>query len=248
MRAPAVVEFFGMPGAGKTYWHARIVGHLAQRGWDVTVDGLIAKHPSRFARGMVKLVYIGSELVRGAEPIRFAWPILHHSRTGGFGRVTRAILNLFYVRARIRRQTGRFDLLCQDQGLAQALWSIYWTNDLESGGQGSIGWEDMRADLPHDFVVVHVDVAKNVAGGRAKSRTSVSSPIDGYAQNPASLDMAWAITEKVRQRLTKAAAVDTRLRVVTIQVGENAQEEDLALQIVTSIENALQQFVSTRDE
>jgi hypothetical protein len=233
-RAPLVVEFFGMPGAGKTVWHDRIVDRLESRGWRVGVDDYPRRARSR--RALLKLAVAAREAWRGSGAAQTIRSAVAGTRPAAYPRAARVLLNLFYVRGSLRRQAAGFPLLARDQGCAQALWSLHWSAPGDPSGP-VIGWADVRADLPLRFLVVHVDVTKALAGERARSRLRASSPIDGPAQDAAAVDRAWAVTNRVRGLLDAAAVDDPRLHVTTLAAGPN--EDEAETQLLARIEHLL---------
>jgi len=239
-----VIEFFGMPGAGKTYMYGRLVDYLSNRGWKLGVETGQARF-GRAGRALGKVLLAIKELLRcgGAAPT--AWRIIRQHGLVSMGRGLRVTINLLQVRGSLRRQSQTARVLCRDQGIAQALWSACW---IGSGiGQGKqLGWDDLRGDLPYHFVILCVDVDPELAALRTKQRRKTANPLDGPAQNKKCFIRALDLTGQVRSTIADAAIADSRIRLLTVRTTGPALADDVLSELGHRVECVLLEHATAR--
>jgi len=199
-----VVEFFGMPGSGKTHLCVGLAPALRDLGWKVTEDP-VSRGSNRLWRITRKVPLVAAEYLRSRRS-RDLFRSAIAAASSGFRSRFRIAFNILFVRARIasfRSRSGQ-QLLLHDQGCAQALWSEVWVG---SDALKLTPWSQLTDDLGVSFVVVDVRVPMEVAALRTRQRQSRNSPIDGPEQHQAGVERAWRVTEEVRAALRQRSEV-----------------------------------------
>jgi GTPase SAR1 family protein len=127
-KVPVVIEFFGLPGAGKTTLSRRLTQLLRNEGVKVNHpndDMISLKEGMR--RKIHKLPYIIKEpLFHPVQSLRAALAI-NGSCQRSVADFSKVLVNWWYVTAILRSPKTRMHFSVLDQGVFQALWSIVLT-------------------------------------------------------------------------------------------------------------------------
>jgi thymidylate kinase len=180
---PPVVEFVGLPGAGKTTLAQEVIEELRRHGCRCFGNSTL-RHPESVHK---KSGGVSSKLRTLA---RFLASCLAHRRTAinaflyamqvnRFNLVTLRRLFIFLVRYRFVRELmdDDHDLLILDQGPIQNLWSIATTGrEPRDGTYLGRALNAVLDELSPFVVMVHVDAA--LAGERIARRSTMRSRFD----------------------------------------------------------------------
>ncbi len=177
---PIVVEFFGLPGVGKSHATRLLAARLAAAGIATRSAALIINHElSGWRRVLYKCGICGGELVRGP---RRAWRLAQTLvRTGQRNRleVVRLFYNWLVLEGVVRRARTRHAVEVLDEGLFQILWSVGLAGrDGAIGEFTSIISDGAGSSLPMPDVLVVVDAPLEIILERLTVRGSRDSRVD----------------------------------------------------------------------
>lgn len=174
-----IVEFFGMPGSGKSTIAHEIAGILRERGVEVseptrTTDRLA----SDGGRRLDKFRLAASEgLAQRGRALRGVRTVLASSQSRPHG-YPLSLVNWFYLAGLYRQAAQRPGVTLLDQGLLQAVWSIEF-GSRSPRGQSAESWAELAGELlPPGAVAVYVNVDDEILRGRLAGRTSGMSRLD----------------------------------------------------------------------
>jgi hypothetical protein len=170
-----VVEFLGLPGAGKSTIASAAVQQLSGVVGDVSQPMLsLSAGPSPGLRRMKKAVLSISALGRPRE----AWVasrVISASRQESALDAVRLLLNWFVVTSVMHRHGHRGGLCILDQGVFQAIWSVCLM--ARNGSVSDIATELLgSAPRPDAVVVIHSD--PDIIRDRLKSRRGAASRLE----------------------------------------------------------------------
>lgn len=177
-RSALLVEFCGLPGAGKSHLAAALVDGLRRRGIPARVgDASIAPDVAAVRRIPRKLLAAGREVLDDpAWAVRAGLAVARAER--GAGDVVSRSLQWFVTHHVLDRATRRGGVHVFQEGVLQALWSIGMRGDpeplLEALEAGATPW--IR---PQFLVVVHAST--EVAAARLAARRSSHSRTQSLA-------------------------------------------------------------------
>ena len=164
-----IVEFFGMPGAGKSVLAEQLTWALSEQGEPARlITGAVAPSVGVPLRYMRKAIMAASQGVR--QPLaasRVLWA-LSRSEQSGASQVLRRWLDLMVTQA-IMRKSKPQEMAILDQGLLQAIWSTgihgNYQVPIDALAATASAWQ-----VPDLIVVVRVPPAQIAA--RLDARTS----------------------------------------------------------------------------
>lgn len=167
-----LVEFCGLPGAGKSHLAATLVDGLGRRGIPAGAgDASIAPDVGPVRRIPRKLLAAGRAVIGDPPGSARAGLAIARSERGAGDAVSRS-LQWFVTQRLLDRASGREGVHVFQEGVLQALWSIGLRGDpdgmLEILGSGAAPW--IR---PHVLVVVNAPI--EVAAARLEARPSSHS-------------------------------------------------------------------------
>lgn len=239
--APLRVEFFGLPGSGKTTL-ARAVHRLLRAagpdlafGADLLHDGAPAH-----VRATAKLALAAAEFARHPGDAGMVRDVLRIPQPGARDRL-RAASTVAATVALYRRldRTGRAAVL--DQGMLQALWTVLLRARAPGGPAGAL------ADALADAIVgdaartsrVHVclETPPEVCAGRLRARASKHSRMQG--RDPAGRRDPWQAGEALRRAIAGRLDLASRDRAAPariIRVDGTTRPDEAARRIVADLD------------
>lgn len=175
---PLVVEFVGLPGAGKTTVSRRIV---AQQQW----DGRVCGHRRQLGRGhSSRLAYYARKAAfhvrhRQHLPAALRAGLTVHPRS--LASALHAVALASWAHGLSVARERQLELLILDQGPLQEAWSVIVAGELWDRPAMSrvLGGILVGSELPFAFVHLHVDV--DVAIDRIRQRTCRGSRFDSMS-------------------------------------------------------------------
>lgn len=179
-----VLEFFGVPGVGKSYLLSRAVPSDIERPMDWFHQGWRAQRIRRKVSLMLRYLPVTlATVVWARKVIRVYQPM-------GWRRQWKVLFNWVFVDCLIREAArGRNPVLVLDQGIAQALWATqFGTGEYCSGEQVRTLLRRYLEGLPiSEWAVVRVTAAPEVVCKRLEEREGLS-PVD---RDPGAIDEAY---------------------------------------------------------
>jgi thymidylate kinase len=181
------VEFFGLPGSGKSTMSRLVADTLRDRGHkvnEVTYD--IDHRRSRTVSQLVKLAHLAPYVAR--HPRRALADIARIAATRQARRVdlAKSIFNWTFISSLAARKRSAVDVSLLDQGVAQALWSVGFAARRET-------WRDLldaQAPAMRPNVVIHVRADPQVIGERLARRERHLSRMDARGRDRQALERA----------------------------------------------------------
>lgn len=229
----AVIEFFGLPGAGKTAVARAVMVLLAEKGRPFAFSGdIMGDRSSLPRRSLRRLAMVAQFLLRHSQ---LAFRIARSLGTarGGTRDVAKSLWNRVSVEAMLRHQSRDPGLLVLDQGRLQAEWS-----------QLMHGWDPHEAGIVSEgrldrSLFVYVEAPSNVARDRLAgrgTRTSRMQRADRLGQRSL-WDRGQAMLDRLMHRLeTGLAGNSLQSQLLRISNGEGADPTRLAIIIVAHLE------------
>jgi hypothetical protein len=193
-----IVEFVGLPGAGKSYLAARVADGLAHHGMCVW------RYEDRPGPGCLSGQWFKARLTALGMVItqpRRTWRLWQAAR-----RTTRPMhfMIMWWAFAIMRRREGcRHEVLIFDQGIAQLIWSIGY----EAGASLA---EPLVSIAAASDLLVHVDATSATIQRRLDNRDGSQSKLErDIPDDPSAFDRAEAAMTAIRH----ATSDHTRLTV-----------------------------------
>lgn len=183
MTSPRLIEFAGLPGAGKTTIARDVVAGLRQTGYHCFVNGnLDSPVPlanTDSSRLLSKVQTMHRLLASGSRHRRVAYHALRYAagteprNLNRFGRVAHLLIWLEQTKAVL---DDDFEFVIFDQGLIQSVWSIGVMGESPSDKD----LMDLLASLMQEVspAVIYVNIDALEATDRVHKRSSMSSRFD----------------------------------------------------------------------
>jgi hypothetical protein len=166
------IEFFGLPGSGKSTVAARLAEHLRQAGIAPTTNFEAPGHKKSFgARQLGRLWLVLSQLPKASFLIascRIARFVVQ-SGQDSITDMVRVIWNLWSTAAFIAsKRSLAHSVTLMDQGLLQGIWSVLLTG---KGRRTAEDWSDILAEFgTSDFAFVLLVAPRDLARARLLAR------------------------------------------------------------------------------
>ena len=203
-RDSILVEFLGLPGAGKSALSRRVAAELERSGVPVDEPSRGLAHDSgRASRQRRKVARVALELLAHPLSSARAARVLAGSGQPSAGACARLLFNWLLVTSLARDARGRRGLHLIDEGLAQGAWSIALEGRLESALA-------LLAALPAgtapDLMVVLESSPASVAA-RLRSRPEHDSRLDSRLDTePQLLERGALCVERIQEALGSIVA------------------------------------------
>jgi thymidylate kinase len=221
---PACVEFFGLPGAGKSTLSKRVAEIMSRAGIAVDQPMYVLAHQApRYKRIAIKSFYVLKGLCLHPDyTIRSAKAILR-TKQNSIADLVLVLFNWLFVSSFIRHPRSREAVRLLDRGLFQALWSVGFSARQPESLANM--FSELAPVLPLPDIVIVVEVEPPIAAQRMSTRVCHDSRVKQAPPHAASsLTRAQVTVAEVKAILRIIAA--GRWAMVTLEV-ENKQPDDL---------------------
>jgi thymidylate kinase len=212
-----LIEFSGLPGAGKSTLSHLVACSLAQRGCVVReVTYGLDHNCGGFRRNLVKLTSVTTYLCRHPLQARADIVCILATKQVTWADIRRSLFNWLYVASVMSKKRNGKLIVILDQGLAQALWSIglaardkLWLDLCSDAARR----EALKPDL-----IVDVKAGFQNVGSRLASRKKRISRIDSLGEDRAVLRRAQDHMDSIVQTFKGAA-------VMVLEAQNDSQDE-----------------------
>lgn len=209
------VEFFGLPGSGKSTMSRLVADTLRERGRKVNeVTYAIDHRRSRSVSQLLKLAHLAPYVAR--HPRRALADIVRIAATRQARRVdlAKSIFNWTFISSLAAHERSSQEVSLLDQGVAQAIWSVGFAARRET-------WLDLldaQAPAARPDVIVHVRADPRVIGDRLARRERHLSRMDACGREQQVLERAAQQAGSILARLRSAG-------VAVVEVENNDGEQ-----------------------
>ena len=248
-RGKLVVEFLGMPGAGKSAVSRRVAEHLAGRGLPVREPVRMVSDRSRLGPSLsgiaAKSLRVAGELL--THP-RYALRSLRAIRATGqpsVGMLTRLAFNWLMQSALLRLSRGSGAVQLFDEGIYQALWSL----GLE-GRPGSVPrlGRGFRTVLALPDVVVIVEAGDEGIAQRLGARAERQSRADRWdLADGRAVRHGASVLGQVVDLLMEVSLGERRPRVIHVDNGPGRNPDAVARSLAIELERWARSAVGASD-
>jgi thymidylate kinase len=212
-----LVEFFGLPGSGKSTMSRVVAEALRQKGCAVSELTYDIDHQRSTTRSqLLKLSHIAP--YAAAHPGRAVSDMARvaATRQATMRDLAKSIFNWTFISSLAVRKRSPHGVLLLDQGVAQALWSVGFA----ARDQSWLDLLDTSAPALRPDLVIHVRADLRAIGDRLDRRQRHASRMDGRGRDHRALARA----------ARRAGAVLARMRAAGVEVVEvdNSDRAQLA--------------------
>ncbi|MDX8482339.1 hypothetical protein RFN28_28345 [Mesorhizobium sp. VK24D] len=226
------VEFFGLPGIGKTTASGLLADSLRRCG-PLLGDVRMAREPRSFARRQAYRIGIVAPRFRNAEFRSLFGRIARfviESGQASVADIIRVIWNLSVLVAYIENERTRTNsIVIMDQGLLQGFWSIFLKSKHRKTSEK---WQDILSAIGvHDMVFVHLRGGIDVARDRLLARGDRSSRIQ--RATPDTNDDLWSSADRACREMAADLGREMRTQdqagvMAAVEVDRLSSPEDVA--------------------
>ncbi len=207
------LEFFGMPGVGKSYLSSKLGEMLGSDGLQVG-DSIMAVSRMPSTKRIAKkfwLIITTIWINRGANTT--IWKLIRLHRPSNIKTYSKLLINWLFVCALIRVESRNSDIVLLDQGLSQALWSTKYYGQSESDIHvvAALVLRLLKHLNIAPLSIIYVSADDSLIKKRIYSRENGSSPldrnIDEFIRAKAATEQSFAIFELLAEQ--KSALIIT---------------------------------------
>jgi thymidylate kinase len=209
-----LIEFFGLPGSGKSTMSRMSADLLEARGLTVEEVTFELDHRRKAHRRILtKLVHILRFAAR--YPVRAIGDgiVVASSGQATWKDGCKALFNWLFIASIAARKRAASQIVMLDQGVAQALWSVRFAARRDAGLDAMLRRARRAALLPD--LVVHVRTDLHVVGDRLSARAGRVSRLDAQGRD----------LQALRHSESQADALIHRLRSSGISVIDLPSED-----------------------
>lgn len=197
-----LVEFFGVPGSGKSTMSRIVADALRHKRCVVSEATYDVEHQhSRTGSQLLKLGHIAAYAASHPRHALSDAARIAATRQATVRDLAKSIFNWTFISSLAARERSRQDVLLLDQGVAQALWSVGFA------ARGHTWLELIEAQAPalRPDLVIHVRADLQAVGNRLMRRERHASRMDDRCRDQRALQRA---AEQARAVLAKLRAAD----------------------------------------
>lgn len=235
-----LIEFFGLPGSGKTTLSHDVANLLRARGITVSEDTYNLDHRFRRpGRLLVKLSHFLYYLGRNPRRGLFAISSIILTKQATLIDLCKSLLNWMFIASISSRERRDDTITILDQGISQAVWSIGFAAQRETWLEMALAkdqWEALKPDM-----IVHIRADHQTIANRLATRKIRTSRLDDLGQDRRYLRHAQDRTEAILHCLKTSD-----IRLIEIDNVSHDHLADHAGQVADAIAAMLEQKYGTR--
>lgn len=225
--SPLLVEFVGVPGAGKTTISRRAVVALAGERRVAQPTYAINEVFGPPRRQLAKVPYVLRGAVASPDfPLRYAGIASARLRPS-------LLFNWLYATGAAHRAARRDAITVFDQGQVQAFWSFVVSEPGDVVSFARRALLEVLPDAPH--LLVFVRASRDVVSSRLGARASTQSRIDPNGPPGRSVDDALEAVERVADVAARLAAARPDVSLVEVRNEDRADLEAGTAAVVDAI-------------
>ncbi|NIX78087.1 hypothetical protein [Microvirga terricola] len=198
-----LVEFLGLPGAGKSTLSHLVANLLLERRYTVeetTYD--LDRRFGKFERSVIKLAHIARYLCTHPRCALSNVSSILATRQATLADIKKSIPNWLYVASLVSRRRSDDRIILLDQGVAQAVWSIGFAAEQEL-------WLDLHMNTtsertPKPDLIIQVQASFETVSVRLDSRKKRISRLESLVQNHSVLQHAQDHCDEISLRFEAA--------------------------------------------
>lgn len=224
-----LIEFFGLPGAGKSTLSQLVSAQLRAQGIAVDEATYVVDHRCGRALRLAKKAtsIVGYAATRPYNMFRELRQILA-TRQSASRDLSRSISNWMFVASIAAKRRDRNSLVLLDQGFAQAIWTIGFGARQPNWLDLFFANTDLDALMPD--AIIRVNASQTVAAHRLAQREGGASRLDGKSIDDGVLNRGEARCEAILAR-----ARSNGVRIFEVENNEPSQLSDATTFVVDEI-------------
>lgn len=231
-----IVEFFGLPGVGKSTLSHRVVQILRQRGIPVREPTQVGMQIlDRHTRIIKKGMFIALEMLISPKSVWLSARIIASSKQKSALDFIKTYLNWLYVSSLLRTHINKLGIHIFDEGILQALWSIAFT--AEGLDLSKITRIALRSTaIPYLIVVLQAN--HETVERRLTERPVCHSRLEKWLANDNQLLIkASVLQNNVRKSVELFSTENDCIHILMIENDQDDNLEIVALKISDFVEN-----------
>lgn len=223
-----IVEFFGMPGSGKTYLAEKLSTVLKGKGLRISDRSLSLAKTNFITRMSVKLALVLWCMPGNIGAVRAIMSAVMAYKPAGLVKSVKLTYNWLYLLALIQSESRQHDVIVLDQGLGQAIWSMLFHGHgrPDAKPEGNLFTTILGILRPSSVGIIHVHASHDLIRRRVCERANGRSPLDREMQ--ASWRRAVSVSEESMVLLEQLSAILPYLRIFDID-NDNDRDDVNAL-------------------
>lgn len=231
-----VIEFFGMPGCGKTFIANELVREMKKQGYEVDDLGPRLGKAGSLRRISFKLALVIMYLFANRKSLRHLMSLSRAGTGDGLIRQFKLMFNWLYVLSLIRNGAKDNVLVILDQGVVQALWSTLLSGTAGNHAEAAVAFHRLLKVLPiESHCIVHVQADEEKIKARLKSRPGGKSPLD--RDSDAAWGQASKALENVEAILTNLARSSSRIKLLIFENNHDTLDSQALSHLVNNAFN-----------
>lgn len=233
-----LVEFAGLPGAGKSTISRRVAELLRQRGIRVEEVHEILPSQSRAFLHAKKLAYVMKEVLGRPRSCYLAVRAIFATRQRSIVDMVMVLYNWLFTSALMNETDGTggvrlFDLGLLDEGMFQALWSIGYSARAEALPSSLTAFPRL---MPRPDLVVLVEASLPTVKRRLAARSDGRSRLDRVKVSDHRVFLRAAeVWARVKDKIARVSSQYGSIRVVLVDNDQDTGVEETAAKLATYI-------------
>lgn len=215
------IEFFGLPGSGKTFvsWH--FSDFLESKGEDVSRRGIQIASQGWFGRVYFKLLLVIYCIFKNPKALGAAFAIVRKFSFSENKYFIKILFNWYYICGLIVRGSQKKEYLVFDQGISQALWSTaFYSKTIPRQDILFKAISNFIEQLPiRSITVAHVWAVESTVRSRLQGRKGGKSPLDNASKT--AWEHAIYVTDNIAEILGKIVQQNVKLKVIDLKNSTN---------------------------
>jgi hypothetical protein len=234
-----LVEFLGLPGAGKSTVARRVRKSLEQRGIPVNDSACaLLNREDRIGRSLVKLAYVVNGFVNYPRYTVLSANSVLRTEQRSVADLAKTLFNWLFVSSLVRDYGNRAGVCLLDEGIFQALWSIGFSAKKDSTARML---EVLLGLIPFPTAVVAIESSLTVIERRLSTRRNHWSRLEGclVGGDADALTRAHALLQEAESAVSAVSEYHQHIHVLKVS-NDDSQPGPLANTVAEYIAQVLE--------